>query len=335
MAAKPTPTFYLFYGEDDLAIEAALAKIRESMGDSAEADMNTSEFDGSEAEVAEILGAARSFPFLADKRLVIVRDLVAHLTRKGAGEKGKKAMQRLLDELPNLPDTARLVLVERGNVRKDSKLVKLASSHERGYCKAFSVPKDTTDWILKRAKSEYGAAIERSAASALAEVTGTDLRRADNELIKLVVYVDGERPITEQDVALLTPYVAEENTFRIADQIADDNGSEALRILHTALQQETTSAGFKYLASIVAHFRRLLLVREHLDNGGGDAALSDLLNTKSSYRIDIYKRQARRFSLKQLERIYRRLQQYDQDVKTGRMDIEFALDVFIGSVAKK
>ena len=315
MADKATPTFYLFYGDDDLAIEAAVGKIRAGMGDSAEAEMNTSEFAGEETDVATVLNAACSFPFLFDKRLVIVHGLITHLTRKGAGEIGKKGIERLLDELPELPSSARLVFVERGNLRKDSKLVKLAQ--DKGFCRAFEAPKDSTDWIMQRAKREYDADINYDAAAALASLIGSDLRRADNELIKLVSYIDGERAITEQDVALLTPYVAEVNTFRIADAIATGNGSEALRILHTALILESSNAGFKYLASIATHFRRLLLVREHLDNGGGDSEIEAIVGTKSSFRAGKFKQQARCFSLQQLERIYTRLQQYDQDVKTG------------------
>ena len=333
MADKPTPTFYLFYGQDDLAIEAAVAKVRAGMGDSAEADMNTSEFAGEETDVATVLNSACSFPFLFDKRLVIVHGLITHLTRKGAGESGKQGIQRLLDELPELPESARLVFVERGNLRKDSKLVKLAA--EKGFCRAFDAPKDSTDWILQRAKREYAVEIERQAAAALASVTGNDLRRADNELIKLASYVDGERAISEHDVALLTPYVAEVNTFLIADSIATGDARAALQTLHTAMQLDGSGSGFRYLSSIATHFRRLLLVREALDEGEGEAAVMTIVRTNSSFRAGKFMQQARRFKLPQLERIYRRLQQYDQDVKTGRMDIEFALDMFIGSVAKK
>jgi DNA polymerase III delta subunit len=36
----------------------------------------------------------------------------------------------------------------------------------------------------------------------------------------------------------------------------------------------------------------------------------------------------------ELERIYRRLQQYDFEVKTGQIQIRFALELFVSSVAR-
>lgn len=337
MPEKSTPTFYLLYGDEDMARTDAVNKIRASMGDSAEADLNISEYDGETASVNEILNAARSFPFLSDKRLVIVRGLIAHLTRKGAGETGKKELEMLLEALPNLPNTARLVLVERENLRKDSKLVKLASSHERGYCKHFEAPKDSTDWILRRAKSEYNAAMELDAARALASVTASDLRRADNELVKLVSYVDGERPISEKDVILLTPYVAEANVFEMVDALAMGNGGRALSLLNTALEQDPSDPGFGLLALITRQFRLLLLTREHLSGGGSAAgsAIAEAIGISSSWQAEKLSKQSRAFSVPELEAVYRRLQKYDQDIKTGRIEIRLALDLFIASMTAK
>jgi DNA polymerase-3 subunit delta len=337
MTEKATPTFYLLYGDEDMARTDAVKKIRASMGSSTEADLNISEYDGESASVHEILNAARSFPFLADKRLVIVRGLIAHLTRKGAGEAAKKDMETLLETLPNLPNYARLVLVERENLRKDSKLVKLASSHEKGYCKHFEAPKDSTDWILKRAKNEYNATMELDAARALASVTGSDLRRADNELVKLVSYVEGERPINEKDVILLTPYVAEANVFDMVDALATGNGARALTLLNTSLEQDPSDPGFGLLALITRQFRLLLLTREHLASGGSavGSAIAEAIGINSSWQAEKLSKQSRAFSVSELEKVYRRLQKYDQDIKTGRIEIRLALDLFIASMTTK
>ena len=145
--------------------------------------------------------------------MVIVKGMIGWITRKGAGEGGKKAVEQLLNALPHLPDWARLVFVERQTLSDSNKLIKLAREAPNGHERAFSVSGDSTGWIIKRCKEAYGAEIERRAAEALATVTGNDLRRADNELAKLVSYVDAARVINEEDVALLTPYVAEARVF--------------------------------------------------------------------------------------------------------------------------
>jgi DNA polymerase III subunit delta len=325
-----TPNFYLLYGNDDMSLEDALKQLRASMGSGTEAEMNTSEYDGEEVSVPKILNDVRSYPFLSDKRLVIVKGLVSHLMKNQAG---KDQLETLLDAVPTLPPHARLVLVERENLKSNLRVVKLAQ--DKGYCKQFTAPEDISDWIKKRAKSDYQAEIEMQAAHALASVTGNDLRRADNELVKLVSYVDGERPITEQDVALLTPYVAEASVFDMVDALAVGNGRTALSMMNQVLDADPSDPGFRLFSLITRQFRLLLLTREHLDNGGSadKNVLAGVLGIHS-YPASKVATQSRRFTLVQLETIYRRVQQYDVEMKTGRIQPRLALELLVASLAK-
>lgn len=335
--ADASPTFYVLHGDDDIAVEQAVKKLRESMGDGPNADLNIDEFEGENATVPEVLNAVSSFPFLADKRLVIVKGLISWITRKGAGEIGKKAVERLEDELPNLPNYARLVFVERGELSANNKIVKLAQKQDNGYEKAFNAPKDTTDWIIKRAKAEYSVEIQPQAAHALASVTGTDLRRADNELVKLVSYIEGEeRPITEADVATLTPYVAEANIFAMIDALAMGNGRQALTLMHQSLNENPRDDGFGLFALIVRQFRLLLLTREHLAAGGSynNNDVASAIGVRSSWQAGKLVKQSRSFSVEELERVYRRLQQYDVEMKTGKIKPRLALDLLVASLSK-
>ena len=330
------PVYYIFHGEDDFGIDAEVARMVERMGDNG--DLNTSRFDGTQTSVSEILGAAMAYPFLADKRLVIVRDLLAHIGRKGAGEAGKKALDLLTHEIPNLPDWTRLVFVEREKLSDSHRIVKLvqteklAKGEQRGYEKVFMPPADSTDWIIRRAKDAYGAQIEPSAAAALAAVTPGDLRRADNELLKLVAYADG-RTITEADVALLTPYVTAAKVFDMVDALAEGRADRAAALLHRLLEQQQDIFGI--YGMIVRQFRLMLLAREALDQGRKAAQMAEILGTKSSYVAEKTTRQARMFTLTQLETVYRRLRDYDEGMKTGRIDPLLAVDLLIAGVGSR
>ncbi len=332
--SKTSPTFYIFHGTDDLRVGEEVARLRAAMGDSPNDEMNISEFDGEVTSTAEILNAATSFPFLADKRLVIVKGLLAHISRKGAGETGKQAVARLENDLPQLADWSRLVFVERVALPDSNKIIKLARSTAGGYEKAFNAPKDSTSWIIKRAKEAYDVDIDGRAAQALASVTGEDLRRADNELIKLVNYVNAERPITEEDVAALTPYVAEANIFAMVDAIATGNGQTALTLLHQLLEADPRDEGFGLYGMIVRQFRLLLLAKEHLLVQGSRVGLREALGVRSDYPANKAADQSRNFTLAQLEEIYRYLQDFDFKMKTGRISPQLALDLFIAGVAK-
>ena len=328
-----TTTFYLFHGNDDLTIDEYVTKLRKEMGSDPNAELNTSELDGTVVTVPEIIGAATSYPFLSDKRLVIVRGLIGWLTRKGAGNAGKEALARLADELPHLPEHARLVLVEKQLLPENNVIRKLAAESANGYIKELIVPKDTSGWIIERAHSEYGVRMDNRAAMALAAVTGADLRRADNELLKLACYIKPGEPITEEDVAALTPYVSETNIFKMVDAMAEGRTEPALKLLHRLLAEKKAEETLRVYGMIIRQFRLLLQAKEHLMSGGSASSVANAIGVRP-FVAQSLAHQARGFTLAELERIYRRLGELDFQMKTGRIQPELAIDLFIAGLAR-
>jgi DNA polymerase-3 subunit delta len=328
----PKTTFYVLHGEDDFSLDEAVAALRAELDGGPNAGLNTSVFDGGEASVAEILGAAEAAPFLADARVVIARGLLSHLSRKGAGETGKKGLALLADSLPALPDWSRVIFVEHSKLADSHPIVKLAAAkNSGGALRRFDAPGDSTDWILKRAKG-YDAPIEREAARALASVTQGDLRLADNELYKLIAYAQG-RKITVADVEHLTPYVADAVVFDMVDALAEGRGERAARLAHRLLNQQEDVFGL--LAMITRQFRLLLLVRSHLDDGGArdEASVAKAVGAHP-YVAKKLLGQSRHFDYDQLARIYAALQEYDVRIKTGEIQAELALDLLIAGLAR-
>ncbi len=327
------PRFYILHGEDSISLGQALAKMRAALGD--DGDLNRSEFEGTGTSVPEALAAVKSLPFLADKRLVIVKGLISHITRKGAGAAGKASVDRLIDEFPNLPEYARLVLVEDETLAANNRVLKAANDLNTGYIRCFRAPKDMTAWIIRRARDEYEAEIEPQAAQAIASLVGDDLRRADSELYKLVCYVDDEHAIREEDVAALTPYVPEANIFDMVDALAKGDGGRALELIHQSLHDNPRDPGFGLFTMIARQFRLLLMAKDHLATGGSSQAptLARALRVPPFVAGKLIV-QSRVFTVNQLDTILKRLQRYDQDMKTGRIAPRLALDLLATSLAR-
>lgn len=330
--SKTVKTFYLFHGEDDFTREQEVAVLRAKMGDSDNGDLNTSEFDGQQASVQEVINAVSSYPFLSDRRLVIVKDMIGWITRKGAGETGKKAAEQLAGTLPDLPEWARLIFVEHSALPENNRIRKLARELPNGYEKAFTAPSDPTSWIVRRAKEAYQTDIEPRAAAALASVTGNDLYRLDNELIKLVSYVDGARPINEDDVALLTPYLSEARVFDMVDALAEGRADAALAMLHRLLMEKDQDP-FKVYGMIIRQFRLLLTGKEFLVTGGTQPQMAEALGMNAFVAKKVAA-QSRAFSLEQLEHIYRALLDNDIKMKTGRIEPTLALDLLVAGLGQ-
>ena len=327
------PRFYILHGEDSISLGQALAKMRAALGD--DGDFSRSEFDGAQTPVPEALAAVKSLPFLADKRLVIVKGLISHITRKGAGAAGKAAVDRLIEELPNLPEYARLVLVEDETLADNNRVLKAANDLNTGYIRRFRAPKDLTAWIISRARDEYEAEIEPQGAQAIASLVGDDLRRADSELYKLVCYVDDEHAIREEDVAALTPYVPEANIFEMVDALAKGDGGRALELIHQSLHDNPRDPGFGLFTMIARQFRLLLMAKDQLATGGSSQApaLARALRVPPFVAGKLIV-QSRVFTVNQLDTILKRLQRYDQDMKTGRIAPRLALDLLATSLAR-
>lgn len=323
--AKKTPTFYVFHGEDEYSIHAQVKKLRDQMGD----DLNISEFHDPKTPVAELLSAAQAMPFLSDKRLVIAHDVLSTLGKRGAGDTAKEQLERLVRDLPQLPESARLVFVESSTLSQHHAVVKLIGEDPSGYIKAFNAPQNLMNWIQKRAQA-YGVSIHGRAAQALASVIEQDLRRADNELDKLAAYVGEGGAILEEHVALLTPYVPETNIFDMVDAIGQRNGKTAIQLLHRKLDVDEVDP-FQVFGMVVRQFRLLLQAREIVDDGGNSTTISETLQLHP-YPAKKLAEQVRGFSLQQLEAIYENLLNTDVAVKTGKVDMVTGLDLFVAGV---
>jgi DNA polymerase-3 subunit delta len=327
--SQRAPTFYVFHGDDEFSLQAQLQAMREQMGDPSMAELNTTVLDGKAVSPADVLASASAVPFLSDKRLVIVEEMLAWLARKGAGKSGKAQLKELAEGLPHLPDFARVAFVESVTLSDHHPILKLAKTAPGGYHKVFNPPRDPTRWIMQRARQEYDVEIEPRAAAALAAVINADLRAADSEIAKLAAYVNNERPITEDDVSLLTPYVAEADVFQMVDALGRRDGATASRLLHRLLEN---NAPLQLFGMIVRQFRLLILAREYLNAGGAPKQLGKAIGVHP-YVGEKLAQQVHTFSLEQLETIYHFLLETDAGIKTGKVTDVLALDLLIAGIA--
>lgn len=322
-------TFYVLHGSDEFSLKNEVKSIRSKMGDPSIADLNTSLHDGKSATVIDVIAAAKNFPFLSDKRLVIVEGMLTWLTRKGAGKTGKADLELLATELPHLPPSTRLLFVDYEALDDAHPILRLAQASANGYTRLFRPPDNPTEWIISRVTA-LGGKIETPAAVALGHVVGSDLRALDSECFKLLTYLGNERPIREADVALLTSYVPDTSVFEIVDAIAKRDGMQALKLIHRLLDNSKQDA-FSLFGVINRQFRLLIMVRELLDVNGNPRQLPEIarLPTRSK---DFLIQQARTFGMRDLERIYRNLLEVDHDFKQGKISDDLALDLLVAGL---
>lgn len=334
------PRFYLLHGHDEFAMAEHVAVLAAQLGDPATASLNISRLDGRTVTLPEVQAACGAMPFLADFRLVIVAGWLTQLlsrTEEGEAEEiteptsprsggsAREALAALAAYLEELPDTARLVLVERRDLPEKNVVLKTAFGKPWAFVKRFDLPKgeQLVQWIQARAKAA-GGAFTRDGALALAQAE-SDPRALSNEIAKLLTYVNFARPVEAADVHALTPAGTEARIFDFVDAIGQRRARAAQAELHKLLDREEP---LYVLGMIVRQFRFILLAKELLAAGRPEAEVAAALGLHP-FPAGKVCAQSRNFSLPGLEAIYHRLLACDAEIKTGQADPAAALDVLV------
>jgi DNA polymerase III subunit delta len=333
--AKNPPAVYLLHGDDEFTITQYTARLKAMLGDSDMAEMNTIRLDGRTAAIEEIEMAASTPPFLVKRRLVIITHPTARLTAQAS----QKRFTELLDRIPL---TIAMVLIEHKPLtderdRKKNKIHWLERwadrAGDRVLKKTFMIPKggNLVHWVQERARAS-GGEISAPAAVLLGSFSDGNPLIADQELQKLLAYVNYSRCIEKEDVEAVTADQGQGDVFKLVDAIGSGNGRLAVEMLHRLLEQQDALSIF---GMVVRQFRLLLLIKEFSDEGGlvKDASMVLKLSLPPFVIEELYN-QARRFDMVSLESIYKRLLDSDEAVKTGSMAGELSLDLLIADVTQ-
>ncbi len=331
--------FYILHGDNEFEISERVADFKQKIGDDAMRDLNVTLLEGCKTTLGEIQHAADAIPFLADKRLVIVEGLLTRLASRRAKDgdetvpsaAAKDFLSGLIEYVPRLPETTRLVFVEFQLLNPRHQLIKLAEQQKGRTvieCRQPAVT-ELPRWIIERVKKQ-GGSIESGAAQRLAALVGGDLRRLNSEINKLITYVNAQRSITEKDVLLLVSDASTSSVFDLVDALGKRDGQRAAHELHHLLDQGENPLGL--LAMIVRQYRLLILVKElQARNLPPDGMAKEL--GQHPFVIKKLNEQARNYrDVGQLEAIYRRLLDIETEIKTGQTSDVLALDLLVAGV---
>jgi DNA polymerase-3 subunit delta len=329
MSASP-PVIYLLHGEDEFEIASFVSDLEAKLGDPASRAMNLTRLDGRSYNPDELLSVAGAMPFLAKRRLVV-------LTHPSARLPSQPARKKFLGQLGKIPTTTALVLIEyhiltdeqdrrKGKIHWLEKWALKAG--DRVYIKAFPLPKGQMmgHWIQDQAR-KYGGRFAPGAADLLGGLVGGDPRLADQEINKLLAYVNYKRAVEADDIELLTPDAGQGNIFVLVDSLAGGDGRSTMNMLLRLLEVRD---GISIFSMVVRQFRLLLLAREVLDQGGDNREVMRQLKLPA-FLAEKLAIQARRFRLADLEMTYHRLLELDVAMKTGQLSSDLALETFVAN----
>jgi DNA polymerase-3 subunit delta len=309
---------YLLVGEEDFLKDAVLRKVREAIfgpaGPHGQDDsLDSQVFDGAQTSAQAVTQVAETFPFLAVRRLIVVKDpdlADPAWTRYLGSPQPSTCLVLYCHDEP----AAKVLTPYRALARDEGlEIVECAGPKKR----------DLAAWVIERAR-EYGKVMARDAAQYLAEAAGVSLLALDSEIAKLAAYV-GPRPgIARSDVQAVTAQIIAPQVFAFIDAVVEKDSGRALASLAGMLTR--SGAELQILATVHGHYRRLAYARSGLDRGVAEGDILPLLSG-NAWAARKCLDQARRLTGEHIRKAIIRLYRADLAIKTGQQEPRLALEL--------
>lgn len=318
----------IIYGEDTYRSLRYLQKLKRNFIKKFDKQkLNLDEFDlnNKKLKYNEIASSFFSTPFLANKRMIIFKDI---LNYKPFNNKNDD----FLNKIDDLKKTENIIVFyeQSKNLDKRKKttktLLKKLQKNKELYnfpiLKGFALNK----WIKNYIRSKNGL-ISNEAIKSLAALIGPNLWQQEQEINKLIAYKNNKR-IHTKDVELLTQGKYQDYIFKLIDNISERKYQKAYELLEYQIQRGQDIMSIWYL--MLRQFRLLTQSKEMLNKGFSKAEISKKLHIHP-YVVTQLIKQNKNFTLNKLKKIYKYLLKWEEQFKTNtnKIDTRFLIELFI------
>ena len=304
---------YLLYGEESYLKRQYRERLVRAMipeGDT----MNYAVYEGKNIDIKEVIDLAETLPFFASRRLIVFEDTGFF----------KNAGTDLADYITDIPPTTYFLFIEK-EVDKRNRLYKAVKA--KGHIVELTVQDENTlrRWVLGLVKKEKKQMEGADAAYFLNKV-GTDMENITQELEKLFCYTIGRDRITRDDIDQICVTQITNHIFEMVNAVAGKDQKRALDLYYELLALKEPPMRILFL--LVRQYRMLFHVKALANQGYGrkeiasKAGLHPFVTGKNM-------EQAKRFKMGQLRRVMEEGAQLEQDVKTGLLTDNLAVELFI------
>ncbi|MEW6516112.1 MAG: DNA polymerase III subunit delta [candidate division FCPU426 bacterium] len=295
---------YLFTGaEAFLKEEGATALVDRALAGGDRSLNLETVYAGSDVSGREVLERALTLPFLAEHRVLVVRQ----------AEKWHAADVKALEEYLARPSPATVLIL----VSQDERLTQAywkSAADKLYHVECYPLfDQQVPGWVERRCR-EHGKAISAEAVRLLIGRSGQNLQDLAQEISKLASYVGAKAAIAAEDVEAAAGYLREDTLQDLNNAVGQADLSLAWRRLETVLEEGIKPP--QILGSLAWHFRNLLAARRRLDAGETpDAVVADVRHPKT--RQDLLA-QIRTYSREAFDGIFEELFKLDSRLKTGK-----------------
>ncbi len=309
---------YLLYGDEAYLKKQYKDKLKNALVQPDDA-MNFTAYEGKDTNPKEVIDLSETLPFFADRRVILIENSGFF----------KGSCEELAEYMAQVPDTTLFLFVEE-EVDKRSKLYKAVKN--AGKIVEFTTQTEEllTRWILARLKKE-GKNITGSVMQLFLSKTGTDMGNIDRELEKLICYCMDKNVIEAADVEAVTTEQTTNKIFDMVNAIAEHNQKKALDLYYDLLTLKEPSMRIMFLIS--RQFQILLNIKDMAGKGFDNNTMAQKAGIPP-FAVRRNVTQAKGFTMQQLKQAIRDGVDFEEAVKTGRMNDQMAVELFLMKYSK-
>ena len=303
-AGKYAPVYYL-QGEEAYYIDKISDYIAENALKPEERDFNQTVFFGSDVTASQVADAARRYPMMAERQVVIVKE--------AQNIKQTDALQKYFEKPMK---TTVLVMCHKngkidGRKREYVKTIQQAGIlFESQKVKDYKLPEFIEGYLKKREVS-----IDQKSAQLIADAIGSDLCRLTSELDKVLISLpENDRRVTPQVVEDQIGVSKDFNGFELRDAIVNRNVYKANQIVIYCDKNPKAGSIYSFLPLLFNYFQNLLIAY-YAPQKNSQEGIAQWLEMKSPWGAKDYLTGLRNYSGKKVMQIISKIREIDAKSK--------------------
>ena len=161
---------------------------------------------------------------------------------------------------------------------------------------------------------------------------GTDMENIQRELEKVICYGIDKATLTREEIDAVCVTQLSNHIFDMVDAVAAHQQKRALDLYYDLLALKEAPMRILYLIS--NQFQRLMIVKSMSNQGFANKEIASKAGCPE-WAVRKYQAQCRSFTLEQLKQAIKDGVEYETAVKTGHMNDQMAVELFIVAYSRK
>ncbi len=343
------PPVLLFFGEERFLLDEAFDKVISNLIPDEQAKFDFEKLDGNELDYSKLVDACLSYPFVSDKRVVVVNNFESLAGKPSTKENIHQGFEKYLEnpqpttclilkaDISSLNGISYELSSSKNKAKAEKKLKLLKFPYSKLFvdniCIEFPRMKESQypQWVIKRFEL-FKRDIDRDALELLLAQTNMDLREIDQEIRKVIALSGKGEKITSKDIArsLGTSHIY--NVFELQKAVGSRQLTRSIEIMQKMLENEKQEV---LIVTILSRFfTTLWKLDEVIKKNNNQYVIASAVGI-NTYFVSEYSDSLRQYKPGEINRAIKLLAAMDAKLKSGSVSPKLLLEEFFVKIMKK